>query len=239
MEQVIFQDLGKIKYKEAWDYQEALFRNGIETKRHNKHSPDEPPRPVHHYLLFCEHEPVYTLGKSGHLENLLVDQQQLDKYGIGFYKIDRGGDITYHGPGQVVGYPILDLSFFFKDIGRYMRTLEEIIIRTLAEYGLKGDRLPGSTGVWLDPNIPGKARKICAMGVRCSRWITMHGFALNVNANLEHFNHIIPCGIGDKAVTSMEKEMERQIPLAEVKAKLKKHFETLFACRLKEAQISI
>jgi lipoyl(octanoyl) transferase len=184
------------------------------------------------YLLLVEHPPVYTLGKSGHIENMLINDEEMKLNGIEFFKINRGGDITFHGPGQIVGYPILDLEKFYTDIGRYLRELEEVIILTLAEYGIKGERSKGETGVWIEPGIAGKERKICAMGVRCSRWITMHGFAFNINTDLSYFNNIIPCGIQDKQVTSLEKELGRKINMEEVKEIMKKNFEKVFDCML-------
>ncbi|SFW51305.1 lipoyl(octanoyl) transferase LipB [Chitinophaga sancti] len=223
------QDLGVIAYQPAWDYQEQLLQENVRIKQAKGRGelPADSAVTTNHFL-FCEHPPVYTLGKSGHMENLLLNEAQLVDKGITFVPTNRGGDITYHGPGQVVGYPILDLEHFFTDIGKYLRLLEEVVIRTLADYGIKGDRSPGETGVWLDPGDPKKARKICAMGVRCSRWITMHGFALNVNTDLNYFSNIIPCGIVDKKVAAMQEELGREIPLAEVKEKLLKHFAEVF-----------
>lgn len=229
-----------IPYKEAWDYQERLLHSNVEAKAAiragqlttvsgNTDSANGLPETVN-YLLFCEHPFVYTLGKSGKKEHVLMSDAELEDNNIGFYQTNRGGDITFHGPGQVVGYPIIDLEKFYTDIGRYLRELEEVIILTLKEYGITGARSKGETGVWLDPDIPGKERKICAMGVRCSRWITMHGFALNVNTDLQYFNNIIPCGIPDKQVTSIEKELGYSVSMEEVKEKLKKHFETVFNC---------
>lgn len=225
--QVIFEDLGEIDYKAAWDYQEKLFKETIDRKIHNRHYPEDP-RPTEHRLLFCEHPHVYTLGKSGDVKNLLLDEAGLKKHRAQYYPINRGGDITYHGPGQVVGYPILDLDFFFTDIHRYLRFLEEAVIRTLSDYGIASERYDGYTGVWLDVDKPEKARKICALGVKCSRWVTMHGFAFNVNTDLNYFNHIIPCGIDDKAVTSMEKELGRKQDIEEVKNVLKQHLSNIF-----------
>ena len=223
---VIVEDLGLRDYKLTWDYQEDLFKTILDTKISNRRQGTE--LPTSNYLLFVEHPHVYTLGKSGDFENLLVDQSKLEEIGASFYKINRGGDITYHGPGQIVGYPILDLENFFTDIHRYLRTLEEMIILTLAEYGIKGQRSKGETGVWLDVGTP-FARKICAMGVRASRWVTMHGFAFNINADLGYFDHMIPCGIKDKAVTSLNVELGREsVPMEEVKEKLLKHFNQLF-----------
>ena len=230
MKQVEFRDLGLVDYKKAWDYQEELFDAVVQHKVEQRELDEKTPNK--HFLLFCEHQPVITLGKSGAQENLLLTEDALKNVGIDFYKINRGGDITYHGPGQIVGYPILDLDEFFTDIHKYMRSLEEVIILTLANYGIKGERLEGSTGVWLDVDSPSKVRKICAMGVRASRWVTMHGWAFNVNTNLDHFQHIIPCGITDKAVTSLQKELGRELDIQEVEQKIKSHFEEVFQCEL-------
>tara|TARA_R110001583_G_scaffold60426_5_gene179504 strand:+ start:633 stop:1349 length:717 start_codon:yes stop_codon:yes gene_type:complete len=220
------QDLGLKDYKETWDYQEELFQNTLDIKIKNRREGSLLPTPNH--FLFVEHPHVYTLGKSGDMANLLVDEKVLDEKGAKFYKINRGGDITYHGPGQIVGYPILDLDNFFTDIHKYLRFLEEMVILTLAEYGLKAERSKGETGVWLDVGTP-FARKICAMGVRASRWVTMHGFALNVNADLGYFDLMIPCGIKGKAVTSLNVELgQKEISMDEVKEKLLKHFSDLF-----------
>lgn len=224
------QDLGQQDYKETWEYQEALFQSILDLKIKNRREETNLPTP--NYLLFVEHPHVYTLGKSGHMENMLLNEEQLAEKGATFYKINRGGDITYHGPGQIVGYPILDLDNFFTDIHKYLRFLEEVIILTLAEYGLEAERSEGETGVWLDVGTP-FARKICAMGVRASRWVTMHGFALNVNADLGYFDNIIPCGIEGKGVTSLNVELGKsEIPLEEVKEKIKHHFTTLFEAEL-------
>lgn len=221
-----FQDLGNKDFKETWDYQETLFKAILDTKIKNRR--ENAGLPTANHFLFVEHPHVYTLGKSGDLSNLLLSEAQLTDKGASFYKINRGGDITYHGPGQIVGYPILDLENFFTDIHKYLRFLEEMIILTLAEYGLKTERSPGETGVWLDVGTP-FARKICALGVRASRWVTMHGFALNVNADLGYFDHIIPCGIKGKTVTSLNNELGlEKVDEAEVKEKLLKHFEALF-----------
>ncbi|MEY3398147.1 MAG: hypothetical protein RL220_741, partial [Bacteroidota bacterium] len=199
---VLFYDLGTSDYKDCWDFQERLFRETIDLKLARRDHPEaNHPLPNHH-LIFTEHPHVFTLGKSGNPEHLLLDQQELSDVGASYYAINRGGDITYHGPGQIVGYPIFDLEQFFTDIHRYMRYLEEAIIMTLSEYGIEAGRVEGLTGVWLDGDQPGKARKIAAMGVKCSRWVTMHGFAFNVNADLGYFGYIVPCGIQDKAVTS-------------------------------------
>jgi lipoyl(octanoyl) transferase len=196
-------DLGLIDYKEAWDYQEKLFAEIIAIKLSNRNSLEQTPVP--NYLILCEHPPVYTLGKSGSVDNLLIDDDQLNQLGARFYKINRGGDITHHGPGQLVVYPLLDLENFFTDIHLYLRKLEEVIIQLLKEYNVEAGRSPGFTGVWIDANTE-KARKICAMGVKCSRWVTMHGIALNVCNELSFFNHIIPCGIEDKSVTNLSNE---------------------------------
>ena len=225
MQKVNLIDLGLKDYKETWEYQEALFQSIIDVKIDNRKN--NLSAKTSNYFLFVEHPHVYTLGKSGDMSNLLLNEEQLTQKGATFYKINRGGDITYHGPGQLVGYPILDLDNFFTDIHKYLRFLEDVIIKTLAEYGIKSERSEGETGVWLDVGTP-FARKICAMGVRTSRWVTMHGFALNVNANLGYFDNIIPCGIKGKAVTSMEAELDKKIPLDEVKEKILKHFSELF-----------
>jgi lipoyl(octanoyl) transferase len=227
---VELQDLGYKDYKQAWDYQEQLFKGIIDTKIKNRR--EDANLETKNYFLLVEHPHVYTLGKSGDMSNLLVDEVQLAEKGATFYKVNRGGDITYHGPGQIVGYPIIDLDNFFTDIHKYLRFLEEMIILTLEEYGLKAERSPGETGVWLDVGTP-FARKICAMGVRASRWVTMHGFALNVNANLGYFDLMIPCGIRGKAVTSLNVELGKEkIDEAEVKAKLLKHFSKLFEAEI-------
>lgn len=220
------QDLGLKDYKRVWDYQEELFAAIVAVKTSNRNN--ENPQPTPNHFLFVEHPHVYTLGKSGDMSNLLLNEEQLKEKGASFYKINRGGDITYHGPGQIVGYPILDLDNFFTDIHKYLRLLEETIILSLAEYGLKTERSPGETGVWLDVGTP-FARKICAMGVRASRWVTMHGFALNANADLGYFDNIIPCGIRGKAVTSLNVELGvDRLDEEELKAKILKHFKTLF-----------
>ena len=230
--QIIVKDLGHKDYKETWDYQESLFEEIVELKRKNRAENTDLPTP--NYFLFVEHPHVYTLGKSGHMENLLIDEAALAKKGATFYKINRGGDITYHGPGQIVGYPIIDLENFFTDIHKYLRSLEEVIIRTLADYGIKGERSEGETGVWLDVGTP-FARKICAMGVRASRWVTMHGFALNVNTDLGYFDNIIPCGIRGKAVTSLNVELSKEkVDTEEVKRYILKHFEEIFGVSIKQ-----
>ena len=229
-------DLELKDYKETWDFQESLFQNILQLKSKNRKDNLEQATP--NYLLFVEHPHVYTLGKSGHIENLLISEEKLKAIDAKFYKINRGGDITYHGPGQIVGYPILDLENFFTDIHKYLRLLEEMIILTLAEYGLKAERSKGETGVWLDVGTP-FARKICALGVRASRWVTMHGFALNVNTNLGYFDNMIPCGIKDKAVTSLNVELGKaEISMEEVKEKLLKHFLVLFEAELTKEKIA-
>jgi len=233
--EVFFKDWGLTDYKEAWDKQEALFSETVAQKiaiRNQEQlalADDVPPEEVTtpNYLIFCEHPHVYTLGKSGKAENLLLDEQGLKDKQATYYPINRGGDITYHGPGQIVGYPILDLDNFFTDIHLYLRTLEEAVILTLAHYGLQAGRYPGYTGVWFDADNE-RARKICALGVRCSRWVTMHGFAFNVNPDLDYFKNIIPCGIDDKAVTSMQAELGREVDIEEVKKILKHHISVLF-----------
>lgn len=226
---VQFIDWGLVDYQEAWDRQEKVFSQTLAIKQDNKTNNLNNPTP--NYLIFTEHPHVYTLGKSGHEEYLLLDDEGLRQKEAKFYKINRGGDITYHGPGQIVGYPILDLDNFFTDIHLYLRTLEEAIILTLADYGIQSGRYEGFTGVWLDADNE-KARKICAMGVRASRWVTMHGFAFNVNADLAYFGNIIPCGIDDKDVTSMERELGRKLNMEEVKEKLKNHIAELFHMEL-------
>ncbi|MAX70321.1 MAG: lipoyl(octanoyl) transferase [Flavobacteriaceae bacterium] len=223
---VKLEDLGAKDYKDTWDYQEDLFKSILDTKIKNRR--EDAGLQTQNHFLFVEHPHVYTLGKSGDISNLLLSEEQLAEKGATFYKINRGGDITYHGPGQIVGYPILDLDNFFTDIHKYLRFLEEVIILTLADYGLKTERSPGETGVWLDVGTP-FVRKICAMGVRASRWVTMHGFALNVNADLGYFDNIIPCGIRGKAVTSLNNELGVETVDEEaVKEKILKHFSTLF-----------
>jgi len=226
--EIVFRDLGLMEYKAAWDLQEKLLHENVAVKSDsNSNSAD-----TTHYLLFTEHPPVYTLGKSGNKSNVLMSDEELAANNISFFHINRGGDITFHGPGQIVGYPILDLEKFYTDIGRYLRNIEEVIILTLADYGLKGDRSKGETGVWLDPDVPGKERKICAIGVRCSRWVTMHGFAFNVNTDLSYFNNIIPCGIANKQVTSLSKELGREMDINEVKEKVKRNFEKIFEAEI-------
>ncbi|HMO60527.1 MAG TPA: lipoyl(octanoyl) transferase LipB [Ferruginibacter sp.] len=229
-QEVIFKDLGHIPYKQAWDYQEQLLQQAVQSKIQQAKGMETILQP--HHLLLCEHPPVYTLGKSGHLENILISEADMAAQGIEFFKTNRGGDITFHGPEQVVGYPILDLEKFYTDIGRYLRELEEVIILTMGEYGLKGERSSGETGVWIDPGVKGSERKICAMGVRCSRWVTMHGFALNVNTNLGYFDNIIPCGIANKRVTSLQQELGCNVDIVEVKEKICRNFEQVFNTRL-------
>ena len=247
---VIYKDLGHIDYKSAWDYQEILLQDNVKVKSQliarQKAMADVAKEEQHeylanetaiatdttHYFLLCEHPPVYTLGKSGRMENILISENDMRQKGIEFYKTNRGGDMTFHGPEQIVGYPILDLEKLYTDIGRYLRELEDVIILTLAEYGIVGERSKGETGVWIEPGRHGEERKICAMGVRCSRWITMHGFALNANTDLSYFDHIIPCGIVNKQVTSIEKELQVKVDLQEVKEKLQRNFENVFGLKL-------
>ncbi len=242
-EQVIFRDLGLMDYKTAWDYQEKLLQENVRKKsvvyslesgvEENVLTTYDSSLTTRHYFLFVEHPPVYTLGKSGNIENVLINEEMRTMKGIEFFRTNRGGDITFHGPQQIVGYPILDLEKFETDIGKYLRNIEEVIIQTLVEYGIKGDRSPGETGVWIDPDKKGKERKICAIGVRTSRWITMHGFAFNVNTDLSYFNFIIPCGISNKQVTSLEKELGQKVDMEEAKEKVKRNFEKVFGVELK------
>jgi lipoyl(octanoyl) transferase len=235
LHQITFRDLGRIAYADAWAYQDVLMQDNLRAKSAWYSGVDTSRTggaETRDYLLFCEHPHVYTLGKSGHMENLLVNDNRMKELDVTFYKTNRGGDITYHGPGQIVGYPILDLEHYGTDLGRYMRNLEEVMIRMLAQYGIEAGRLAGSTGVWLDPDVPGRARKICAMGVKCSRWITMHGFALNVNTDLSYFNYIVPCGITDKAVTSMEQELRTPVDVAIVKEQLVDAFRMVFGAEI-------
>jgi len=247
-QKVLFKDLGNnCSYKETWDFQESLLQENVKLKSEklksesNKSEVDQITAYNSHlitanqlsastvnHLLFVGHNPVYTLGKSGDISHVLIDEKERERKGIEFFKINRGGDITFHGPGQLVGYPILDLENFKTDLGWYLRNLEEVIILTMAEYGLKGDRSKGETGVWIEPDIKGKERKICAMGIRCSRWITMHGFAFNVNTDLEYFNYIIPCGIQNKQVTSLQKELGYEVPMTELKQKVRNNFSKVF-----------
>ncbi|MEO7961475.1 MAG: lipoyl(octanoyl) transferase LipB [Ginsengibacter sp.] len=239
-QKVIYENLGIIQYKKAWDYQEALVKANVDIKSIARkltagtggtealRLAEEVCRSTKNHLLFCEHPPVYTLGKSGHMENVLMNEKEMEQKEIEFFKTNRGGDITFHGLQQLVGYPIIDLEKFYTDIGKYLRSLEEVIILTIAVYGIKGERSSGETGVWIDTNKPGSERKICAMGIRCSRWITMHGFALNVNTDLSYFDNIIPCGIVNKKVTSIEKELGYKVDFEEVKQKLLINFEKVF-----------
>jgi lipoyl(octanoyl) transferase len=263
-QKVIFRDLGMMEYKTAWDYQEELLRKNLTRKsaarsledlsmqtaalpgnpvsvfRGGLQEGENPDHlypqsdPTEHHLLFVEHPPVFTLGKSGDINHVLLSEESLEKKGIQFFRTNRGGDITFHGPGQIVGYPILDLEKFYTDIGKYLRNIEEVMIQTLLDYGITAGRSPGETGVWIDADIPGRERKICAIGVRSSRWITMHGFAFNVNTDLSYFNFIIPCGIGNKQVTSLSKELGRQPDMAEVKEKVKANFAKVFDVELTE-----
>ena len=234
-------DLGLVDYKEAWDYQEKLFSEIVDLKISNRKKPAEEQIETPNYLIFCEHPPVYTLGKSGLKENLLLDDHGLEEIGASYYKINRGGDITFHGPGQIVCYPIIDLENFFTDIHRYLRNLEESVILTCKEYGLDAGRIDGLTGVWLEYDNEGDQpegtwdpRKICALGVKSSRWVTMHGLAFNINTNLDFFNHIIPCGIDDKAVTSLSAELQKTIDINEVKSMLKSHIGEIFEMKFTE-----
>jgi len=232
-QKVFFEDMGIRSYQPSWDYQEALLLKNTQIKwaaRQNEQ--DLKTSQTEHRFLMVEHNPVFTLGKSGKREHVLVSEEQLKNLGIEFFHINRGGDVTYHGLQQIVGYPILDLDKFKTDLGWYLRSLEQVIIDVLAEYGLKGERSAGETGVWLEPNDPFMARKICAMGIKCSRWITMHGFALNVNTDLSHFEFIVPCGIQGKTVTSLEKELGHKVDYEAVKEKIKKHFQLIFDCEL-------
>ena len=230
--EIKFEHLGLIDYKEAWEYQEQVFNSILELKAQNRKAEAGAQQPTSNYLLFCSHPHVYTLGKSGHEAHLLLNEEGLKGKGATYYKINRGGDITYHGPGQLVGYPILDLDNFFTDIHKYLRYLEEAVIRTLADYGIAAGRIPGLTGVWLDHEEQRNPRKICAMGVKCSRWVTMHGFALNVNTDLDYFNNIVPCGISDKQVTSLAKELGHEVDMAEVEEKLQQHLARQFGATI-------
>jgi len=232
-QKVYFEDLGLKSYQPTWDYQESLLAKNTQIKSiAREKGEDVLQTSTEHRFLMVEHPPVFTLGKNGKREHVLVSEEQLEKLGIEFFHINRGGDITYHGLQQIVGYPILDLDKFKTDLGWYLRSLEQVIIDTIAEYGLKGERSAGETGVWLEPDNPFMARKICAMGIKCSRWITMHGFALNVNTDLSHFEYIVPCGIQGKTVTSLEKELGKKLDYKEVKNKIKKHFANIFDCEL-------
>ncbi len=225
---VHFRDLGKVDHQEAWDLQESLLKENIDIKVRNRKVPEKGSLSTHHHLLFCEHPHVYTMGKSGKEDHLLIGEAELADRKATFSRINRGGDITYHGPGQLVAYPIFDLDHFFTDIHQYLRYLEEAVILTLDDFGIRGGRLEGATGVWLDPDDPEKARKICAMGVKCSRWVTMHGLALNVNTDLSWYSHIVPCGIPDKDVTSMERELGQEVAVERVKNSLKHHLAVQF-----------
>lgn len=232
-QKVYFEDLGVKSYQPTWDYQESLLAKNTQIKSiAREKGEDVLQTSTEHRFLMVEHPPVFTLGKNGKREHVLVSEEQLEKLGIEFFHINRGGDITYHGLQQIVGYPIMDLDKFKTDLGWYLRSLEQVIINTIAEYGLKGERSAGETGVWLEPENPFMARKICAMGIKCSRWITMHGFALNVNTDLSHFEYIVPCGIQGKTVTSLEKELGQKLDYQEVKNKIKKHFANIFDCEL-------
>lgn len=235
---VELRDLGSIKYRDAWDYQETVFAKIVEQKIDLRKAEKAVPYPEN-LLILCEHPPVYTLGKNGKIDHLLISEEEMQSRKIDFHRINRGGDITYHGPGQIVGYPILDLDQFFTDIHKYLRLLEEGIILTLREYGIEAGRVNGLTGVWLDAEDPAKSRKICAMGIKCSRWVTMHGFAFNVNTDLDYFAHIVPCGIGDKAVTSMEKELGQKQDTAEVKDRLITHLGNLFEWEISKKSIKV
>ena len=232
MRQVHFHDRGLVDYAAAWDHQTRLFQSIIDRKIANREKPANEQLATEDHLVFCEHPHVYTLGKSGKQSHLLLNEDGLREAGVQFFPIDRGGDITYHGPGQLVGYPIFDLDHHFTDIHRFLRTLEEAIFGTLEVYGIKGGRIDGLTGVWLDADQPAKARKICAFGIRASRWVTMHGFAFNVNTDLSYFNNIVPCGIADKGVTSLAAELGRPVDMAEVKARLKMELADLFDVEL-------
>jgi lipoyl(octanoyl) transferase len=255
---VIFKDVGLIDYKTAWDYQEELLQENVKIKSlaRSRESVAELsangsrlpttdsgltttnyPLPTTHYFLLCEHPPVYTLGKSGNKENVLMSDDELVQNNIEFFNTNRGGDITFHGLQQIVGYPILDLEKYYTDIGKYLRNLEELVILAIGEYGIKGGRSKGETGVWIEPGIKGRERKICAIGVRCSRWITMHGFALNVNTDLSYFNNIIPCGIENKMVTSIEKELGHKVDYEEVKEKIRRNFEVVFDSKLLSTEL--
>ena len=232
MRSVRFHDLGLFDYATAWDLQTRHFQQTIDRKVANRDKAAEDQLPTEDHLIFCEHPHVYTLGKSGKQSHLLLNEEGLRERGVQFFPIDRGGDITYHGPGQIVGYPIFDLEHHFTDIHRFLRTLEEAVIGTLEVYGIKGGRIDGLTGVWLDANEPAKARKICAFGIRANRWVTMHGFAFNVNTDLSYFNNIVPCGIADKGVTSLAAELGQRVDMDEVKERLKMELADLFDVEL-------
>ena len=232
-QKVIFEDLGLKSYQPTWEYQESLLLKNTQIKSAAREKEEEVTQTAtEHKLIIVEHPPVFTLGKNGKRDHVLVSEEHLQKLGIEFFHINRGGDITYHGPQQIVGYPILDLDKFKTDLGWYLRSLEQVIINVIAQYGLVGERSEGETGVWLEPNDPFMARKICAMGIKCSRWITMHGFALNVNTDLSHFEYIVPCGIKGKTVTSLEKEVGEKVDYEEVKQKIKEQFQIVFDCEL-------
>ena len=232
-QKVIFEDLGLKSYQPTWDYQESLLLKNTQIKSIAREKEEDVTQTAtEHKLIIVEHPAVFTLGKNGKREHILVSEEHLQKLGIEFFHINRGGDVTYHGPQQIVGYPILDLDKFKTDLGWYLRSLEQVIINVIADYGLVGERSVGETGVWLEPNDPFMARKICAMGIKCSRWITMHGFALNVNTDLSHFEYIVPCGIQGKTVTSLEKELGEKVNYTEVKQKLKEQFQIVFDCEL-------
>jgi lipoyl(octanoyl) transferase len=257
MQKVFFKDLGQMDYQSAWDCQEALLQENVRIKAEALQTAEagearqttgarqmaetggaasargeDGMADTTHHLLLVEHPPVYTLGKSGHIENVLIGDDRMREKGVQFFRTNRGGDITFHGPGQLVGYPILDLEKFYTDIGRYLRSLEEVTILVLAEYGIRGERSPGETGVWIEPGVQGRERKICAIGVRCSRWITMHGFALNINTDLSYFRDIVPCGIPGKQVTSLEGELGRSVDAEAVKSAWLRRFEEVFDCIL-------
>ncbi len=235
MNNIFLQDFGNVEYDKAWALQEKYMQEGLDIKSERFNNPhDVQEQKIRNFLFLCEHPHVYTLGKSGAIEHLLINNQIMKDLGVSFHKTNRGGDITYHGPGQLVAYPVLDLEQFYTDLGRYMRSLEETVILTLKEYDIQSGRLPGSTGVWLDPEVTGKARKICAMGVRSSRWITMHGLALNINTDLTFFNHIVPCGISDKGVTSMQKELGQTVNEEEVKSTFIANFSKVFDVTLSQ-----
>ncbi len=227
-----FLDLSLIEYQQAWDYQTNLFQSILDVKSQNRSLPDNEQQPTNNYLLFCEHPHVFTLGKSGDEKNLLVKKDELHTIRATYYHINRGGDITYHGPGQLVVYPILDLENFFTDIHKYMRLLEESVIQTLAEFNIQAGRINGLTGVWINFNDESKARKICALGVKTSRWVSLHGLAFNINTQLDYFNHIVPCGIDDKAVTSLEKELGKEQNMDQVKSILKQKLFDLFGMEI-------
>ncbi|MGZ5246399.1 MAG: lipoyl(octanoyl) transferase LipB [Flavitalea sp.] len=241
---VFYRDLGPMPYKEAWDLQEQILAEMVSLKSAARMAKDAGNSTIvvdipKHQLLFVEHPPVYTLGKSGKMEHVLINDEERAEKGIEFFKINRGGDITFHGPGQLVGYPIFDLEQFYTDIGKYLRNIEEAVIKVLEHYGLKGDRSPGETGVWLDPDVKGKERKICAIGVRCSRWVTMHGFAFNINTDLNYFNYIVPCGIRQKQVTSLQQELGREVNFGEVQKLMIEKMEEVFDIEIKRTRPEI